>query len=200
MTKFVRYIILLVVCLFIFNLLSTPTNAQTATFSLTAPTGTLQRGQNVDFTISINTNGQTINSTSVGMTFDTQVLEFVSAAPGNTLTTVNAQKQDGGKIIFTGTNTNGFSGSGTFATVTFKIIATAPGSTELCVLFTPGETPTPNPTSSAPTTLPKTGSLNQVSQGVIVGFALILVLASGIVLHNKELTKPPHKTHTKTLH
>jgi hypothetical protein len=196
--KKIVYLIVFIFCLFIFGISSFPANAQTATFSLTAPTGTLQRGQNVDFTISINTNGQTVNTASVGMTYDATLLEFVSSTPGDALTAVDAQDQGGGKIVFVGTNTNGFSGSGTFAVVTFTIIATSANSTQICVLFTPGVTPTTAPI--VPTALPKTGSLNQFAQGTTIGLALFLIITSGFILNKKELVKPPHINHTKTLH
>jgi hypothetical protein len=195
--KKIVYLIAFIFCLFVFNQSSLPTNAQTATFSLTAPTGTLQREQNVDFTIAINTNGQTVNTASVGMTYDATLLEFVSSTPGDALTAVDAQDQGGGKIVFVGTNTNGFSGSGTFAVVTFKIIATSANSTQLCVLFTPGVTPTSAP---IPTALPKTGSLNQFAQGTAIGLALFLIITSGFLLNKKEFVQTSQKNHTKTLH
>lgn len=185
-----KKLILLLIFIFSIGFFNQTAQAATASYSLTAPDGPFNRGDNIDFTISIDTNGQTLSSATIGMTYDTQYLEYVSTTPGDAFSSVNATTQEGGKVVFDATNTEGFSGSGTFATVTFKLIASAPGSTELCVLYTPSSTPTSAP---QPTALPKTGSMNQVAQGIIVGVAIILVLSSSFMLINKPAIKNPHK-------
>lgn len=169
--------------------------AANASYTITPPAGPFNRGQNIDFTITIDTQGQTVSSSTVGMTYDTQYLQYVSVAPGDAFSTVNAETQDGGKIVFNGSNPSGFSGTGTYAVVTFKLIASAPGSTELCVLYNPEVTPTIAPVTSAPqpTALPKTGSMSQVAQGVIVGFGILLIATSGFMLVNKPVAYPKHK-------
>ena len=125
------------------------------TFDLIAPTGELVRGQDVKFTINVDTEGKSFTTTRIGMTYDTQYLEYVSVSAGNTFTTVSGDPQGGGKLIINGTSTAGYSGSGTFAYVTFKLIAASAGSTQLCVLFNP-ETPTPTtpPSTPQPTAMP----------------------------------------------
>lgn len=182
-----------------FNVVS----AATANFTITPPEGPFTRGQNIDFTIAVDTQGQTVSSTTVGMTYDTQYLQYVSTTPGDAFATVNAETQDGGKIVFNGSNAGGYSGTGTFAVVTFKLIATSSGSTQLCVLYNPATTPVPNPTSAPnptsgpqPTALPKTGSMNQMAQGAIIGFGLLLILTSGFMLINKPAIKTPYKHKT----
>lgn len=185
-----KNVFLLIVLLFsfLFSLSSfNVVSAATASFSITPPQGTLTRGQNVDFTITVDTQGQTISSTTVGMTYDAQILQYISTTPGDAFSTVNAETQDGGKIVFNGTHAGGYSGTGTFAVVTFKLIATSSGSTQLCVLYNPETTPAPpNPTSAPlPTALPKTGSTNQTAQGAIISFGLLLILTSGFMLINK---------------
>ena len=135
--------------------------AQALTFDLLAPSGDLQSGQNVQFTINIDTEGSSLTSSAIGMTYETQFIEYISVAPGNTFTTVTTDNQGNGRLVITGSSTSGYSGSGSFAVVTFKIVATSPGSTQLCALFNPGTTPTPPPNSSPtpipPTALPTSG-------------------------------------------
>ncbi|MEK7522339.1 MAG: cohesin domain-containing protein [Patescibacteria group bacterium] len=165
------------------------TTAHALTFDLIAPSGELVRGQDVKFTINVDTEEKSLSSTSIGMTYETQYLEYVSVTPGDTFTTVSADVQGDGKFIITGTSTTPYSGSGVFAYVTYKLIATGPGSTKLCALYnpstptsTPGPSPTPGgPTSPpAPTALPKTGENKSAVQGVIL--ASLFFVAAGISL------------------
>lgn len=151
-----KYFLTILVCFLFFALYVQSAFALT-TFTLTAPSGTLQQGQNVTFTIGIDTGGDSLSSTSVGMTYDTQYLQYVSTSPGNTFTTVSADVAGTGKLILTGSSGTAFTGTGTFAYVTFKLIATGPGSTQLCTLFNPASpTPTPGATST-PGPTPTTG-------------------------------------------
>ncbi|MEK7597089.1 MAG: cohesin domain-containing protein [Patescibacteria group bacterium] len=151
------------------------------TFDLIAPTEQLVRGQEVKFTININTEGKSLSSTSIGMTHQSQYLEFISVSPGDTFTTVSADVQDGDKLLITGSSTSPYSGSGVFAYVTYKLIATGPGSTQLCALYNPALTPTPGPTSAPiPTSLPKSGESKSTVQGVIL--ASLFFVAAGISL------------------
>lgn len=169
---------------FLFLLLlstSIPSSVLATTFDLIAPSGQLTRGGEVKFTVNIDTEGKSLSSTSIGMTYQTQYLEYVSVLPGNTFTTVSTDVQEGGKLIISGSSTTPYSGAGTFAYVTFKLIATGPGSTQLCALFNPSSsTPTPQPTSlPAPTALPRTGDTNSVVKGTILA-SLFFVIAAGI--------------------
>lgn len=164
------------------------------TFDLIAPSGELVRGQDVKFTVNINTEEKSLATASIGMTYETQYLKYVSVAPGDSFTTVSADVQGDGKLLLTGTSTTAYSGSGVFAYVTFKLIATGPGSTKLCALYnpqTPTATPAPGqPTSTpapgqptsppAPTALPKTGESNSTVQGAIL--ASLFFVAAGISL------------------
>lgn len=173
-------------------------NVQAASYDLIAPSGTLTRGQDVQFTINIDTQGQSLTTTTIGMSHKTDVLQYISTTPGDTFTTVEVKNQEGGKLIFKGSNPSGFSGTGTFAIVTFKLIANAPGSTELCVLFNP-ETPTQPP---APTSLPQTGSIIQTNRGILLGVTLLVLATSALVFYkHKPYKRPPHlHAHRKTLH
>ena len=112
------------------------------------------------------------------MTYETQYLEYVSTIPGNTFTTVSTDVQGSGKLIISGSSTTPFSSSGTYAYVTFKLIATGPGSTQLCTLFNPSS-PTSVPTGPpAPTSLPNSGETKSVSQGIVLS-AFFLIMAAG---------------------
>lgn len=175
--------------IFLFSLIFIPSSVLATTFDLIAPSGQLTRGQEVKFTINIDTEGKSLSSTSIGMTHETQYLEYVSVSPGDTFTTVSASVQDGGKLIINGSSASPYSGAGTYAYVTFKLIATAPGSTQLCALFNPSSptaTPAPtsppgsNPTSPppVPTSLPKTGSSESVTKGAALA-SLFIIIAAG---------------------
>lgn len=193
--------LLISVFLFLLTLVTIPTSVLATTYDLVAPSGQLVRDQNVQFTININTESKSLASSAIGMTYDTQYLEYVSVSPGDTFTTVSTDVQAGGKLIITGSSTTPYSGSGTFAYVTFKLIATSSGSTQLCVLFNPtSSTPTPAPTSTpvpgaptstpvpgvvAPTSLPKTGESKPMTNGIVLGSSLFVLAAAGFFIFKK---------------
>ena len=162
-------------------------SAHALTFDLIAPSGELIRGQETKFTINIDTEGRSFTSTQIGMTYDVNFLEYVSTSPGSTFTTVAADPQDGGKIIITGSSTSGYTGSGSFAFVTFRIIAQSPGSTQLCALYNPTN-PTPTslpPGVPTPTSLPRSGSFTESGRGIISGLVMIIIAITGLVVFKK---------------
>jgi len=137
----------LICILFAFCFLSNVKSAYATSFTIIAPSGTLSRGQDVPFTVSINTEESTVTSIQTGMNYDTSYLEYVSAVPGTAMNTITVDTSVGaGKLLLTGTNNTGFKGTDVYATVTFKIIADSPGSTEVCTLWTPTAI-TPSPTT-----------------------------------------------------
>ncbi len=170
-----------VISFFVFFFLAQASYA--ITFDLIAPSGTLTSGQDVKFTVNIDTEGKSYTSTQIGMTYDTKYLEYVSVTTGNTFTTVSADPQSGGKLVLSASSTSGFSGTGTFAYVTFKLIATGAGSTQLCALYNP-ETPTPTPVSNtpAPTALPTSG-VNGSSAEVALGLVFLALAGTGLVVY-----------------
>ena len=188
---------ILVTLLFTICFLLFITPAQAIIFDLIAPSGQLQRGGEAKFTINIDTENQSFASTKIGMTYDQTVLEYVSTSRGNTFTTISADPQENGKILISGNSSQGFSGSGTYAYVTFNIIAQSPASTEVCALFNPGVTPTstspismtPLPTSpttlSSPTSLPTSGSFDKTNQGIISGLVFLTLAGVGLILVKK---------------
>lgn len=180
---------IIITILLILGVLIVPHSVSATTFDLIAPSGELIRGQEIKFTINIDTEGKSLSSTVIGMTYKTQYLEYVSVLPGNTFTTVSADVQEGGKLLITGSSTTPYSGAGIFAYVTFKLIATGPGSTELCALYNPSiPTPTPpsGPTSPPiPTSLPKSGETKSVSQGIILAAFFLITAAGGFFVLKK---------------
>jgi hypothetical protein len=154
-----------------------PLSVNAVVFDLIAPEppeGGFMRGQTVQFTINIDTQGENINSTQIGMDYDTQYLEYVSTTSGNAMTTVSTNNLGNGKLLFTGENQSGFSGQGVFAYVSFKIIAQAPGETRLCVLWNPESSPTPPLPTSTPRP-PTPGEVKGVFIGGISGFMFLSI-------------------------
>src|SRR3989339_1795284 len=97
--------LLITTFLFLLSLVFIPSSVLATTFDLIAPTGQLTSGQEIKFTINIDTEGKSLSSTSIGMSYDTVYLQYVSTSPGNTFTTVSSTTQDGGKLIINGSST-----------------------------------------------------------------------------------------------
>ena len=197
----IAFIFILVVGLF-----AGASRSYALTYSLIPPSGSLTTGQEVDFTIGIDTEGQTLTSTTVGMTYQTSFMQYVKTTNGNTMDQVTAQETQPGTIIFNGTKASpGFKGAGDFAKVTFKVIATS-DSSEVCALFLPtpgpqqptsgpaptsapqptsGPAPTSAPQAPVPTALPRSGSLATSSlwEVFIIGG---LLLVGGFYLFSKN--------------
>jgi hypothetical protein len=189
-----------------------PVSSHATTFDLVPPSGALKRGQDITFTININTEGMSLTSVQTGLTYDTTMLQYKSVTPGAAMTAVTADisTYGTGKILFTGTNATGFNGSGVFATVVFTIIAQSSGSTEICTLWMPDATPTPLPTRVSgplptsppiPTALPVTGSTDARNSAVAVALGLF-VAASGIFYFSQQqkYTVPTKVAHKKQIH
>ena len=178
-------------------------------YSLIPPTGDLVRGQTVRFTINVDTQGATLKTGVIGMTYETQYLEYISTAPGNAMNSVSVSQLGDGKILFSGENTTGFTGQGVFAYVDFRIIAQAPGSTELCVLWAPSPTPTVPPevipttppgATAAPTSppaatnLPTSGETRRTTVAASLGFGFLAVFSLFYFLDKKIVFKKPKKS------
>ncbi len=178
---------------FAFFLFCKVTPVSAVSYSLTAPSGQLTRGQPVSFTINIDTEGQALSNATIGMTYKSDILQYVSTTPGNTFSSVTASPDaTNGQIIFTAQNGTPFTGTGTFATVTFNLVAQAAGSTQLCVLFNPGTTPSPPPQGPQPTALPKTGGSTLGTKSTALG-GIFILLAAGLFVSSKFPQKKSHK-------
>ncbi len=123
-------------------------SVEAISYTIVAPAGQLVRDQEYDFTVNVNTDEQAITSGRASVTFQSQYLQYVSTTPGDFFATVTYTPGTS-TVELVGTNTSAKSGSGTFATVRFKLIATAPGSTELCTV---AEVPTTPTVTIVPTT------------------------------------------------
>jgi LPXTG-motif cell wall-anchored protein len=173
-----------------------PKGAYATTYDLLAPEGVLTMGQIVTFTINIDSQGASITNAEIGMTYDTQYLEFQNITPGDAFPTVTATPASGGKLVISASSSSGYNGAGTFALVNFKLIAQAPGSTEICTLWAPSTSPTPQsatPTTSPnqpttpplPTRLPTTGINKPFIYASSVGI-IVTLAASGLFLISKR--------------
>ena len=178
---------ILIISLLLFVVLVFPNSAWAIRFDLIAPSGQLIRGQDVDFIINIDTENEIVTYQQIGITYDTQYLQYVKTTAGTAMTSVSTEDQGSGKLLLTGNNSSGFTGTGSFAIVTLKIIAESPGSTELCTLWLPTPTSTPGPTTvpasttaPVPTNLPRTGGTETAYYAGIFG---VIVLAGAIGLY-----------------
>lgn len=173
-------------------------------YELVAPTGELEVNQEITFTINIDTEGASVTAGQIGMTYDTTNLQYLTTVPGQAMPGVSISDLGGGKLLFSGTNNNGYTGSGVFATINFKITAQEEGSAQLCVLWAPSTTPTagptntPGPTSTtAPqtTNLPTSGSLTNSLFGTslallfFVGAFNLYFLSKNSSFENKPVKK-----------
>lgn len=151
-------------------------SAQAVSYSLFPPTNALTQGGQAQFVITIDSQGQSVSNGQVGLTYDTSVLQYQSTSPGASMSSVEVSQIGTGTLLLNGANGSGFSGTGDFATVTFTIIATSSGSTQLCALFTPSGTPVPTtPAGVVPTSLPQTGSVSYTQSIALAGVVLLVI-------------------------
>lgn len=191
MSRGVKLFFVFVIFCFLLSQESVP--ALATRFSIVAPTGTLTRNQDVPFTINVNTEGATLTTAQTDVRLDINYLQYVGVTPGPLFTTVTGGSVTNDTVRLTGTVASGnpgVTGTGVFATMIGKIIADAPGEATLCTIVTP-TTPTPVPTSppgatavpgqptsppvvtAAPvTTLPRSGTVENVLILGILGLAL----------------------------
>lgn len=162
-------------------------------YHLIAPQGNLTRGGNAQFTVEIDTEGETIKAALIGMSYEKQYLQFINATPGNSMTSIKITNQTENTFQMEGSNPAGFSGQGIFAYVNFKIIADAPGNTQLCALWGPSGTPALNPTqppnqptAPVPTSLPKSGQVAHTNLLVLAGAGLIAFSLFTYLLFNES--------------
>lgn len=180
--------------------------ALAVSYSLVAPADTLTRGETYTFTINIDTEDATITTGSIGMTYETEYLEYVSTTPGAAMDSVTTTQTSTGTLVLDGTNSNGFNGSSVFAYVKFKLIATSAGSTTLCALWVPSGTPTSTPTPTgtststteptstpAVTSLPTSGATGKGMIATYLGLTLIGVFGIFYYLNKQIAFKQPKK-------
>jgi hypothetical protein len=193
-----RYRMLFILFIFVFfTFFSTfPKNALAIGFTLTEPEPPFSQGQEVQFTVNVDTQGETLTSTQAEMIFDTDYLEYVSITAGAIFPNVTGTVQEAGILSISAnvdTGSSGVTGAGTFAVITFRLIGSPQSEVELCALaeVTPTEPvptsplmtpictatlvpqPTTPPVVTSPpiTTLPRSGTVENVLMlGVLGGF------------------------------
>jgi len=127
--------------------------SEAALYFVEAPASPLTRNLEYDFIITVDTLGTPMTTGIADVTYETQYLQLVSVSNGNFFDSVTHTTPATGTIRLTGTNASAKSGSGNFAIIRFKLIATAAGSTTLCSVE-PVTTPTPVPTTPVGPTSP----------------------------------------------
>ncbi len=172
-----EYVRTLIIAIAAFLFLAASSVLAAPSYSLVAPSTGIARGQNVQFTIRIDTAGESVTNTTAGLRYDTKYLKYVGVQAGEAATSVTGTESTTGEIILTGTSNN-FSGEGAYAHVTFTIVADAPGGTQICSVFTPSNGPssgasTTGSAQSRPTTLPQSGAAETTLLAVVAAtFAL----------------------------
>ena len=180
--------IFVLISAFLFLLLA-PRVWAAPSYSLVAPNSGIARGQNVQFTVRIDTAGEAVTNTTAGLRYDTKYLKYVGVQAGEAASSVTGTESTTGEIILTG-QSNSFQGEGAYAYVTFNIVADAPGGTQLCSVFTPSNGPsntgsTTGTTTSAqprPTTLPQSGAAETTLLAMI---AATVAISGGFLLRRQ---------------
>lgn len=171
-----------VIAVITFLFLAAPSVFAAPSYSLVAPSTGITRGQNVQFTIRIDTAGESVTNTTAGLRYDTKYLKYVGVQAGEAATSVTGTESTTGEIILNGTSNN-FSGEGAYAHVTFTIVADAPGGTQICSVFTPSNSPSSNAsttsTQSRPSTLPQSGAAETTLLAMI---AATFAISGGFLL------------------
>lgn len=148
-----------IIFLSLFFLFFTAKNAFAVTLSVEAPQDVLTQGQTFDFKVNIDTKGTSISKENILFTYDKQYVQFDGVVEaGDFFDNVAFAKKTEGEVIIVADSQAAKSGSGLVAVVKLKIIATAPGSAQLCAATTMSITPTkslPTPTNyKSPTSIP----------------------------------------------
>jgi len=156
--------------------------------STEAPQEVLIRGQVFDWKVNINTQGESIKKQEFYFTYEKDYIEFQSLLAGDFFDNVSYSKVKEGKLYVIGESSSPKSGSGLVALAKMKIIAEAPGASQLCAVLPITPTPTGQPTATPaptspyatstprPTALPTSGAAGQVLSYAFFGF-VFLVLA-----------------------
>jgi uncharacterized protein YggU (UPF0235/DUF167 family) len=160
-----------------------------SSFSLVAPSGQLSRGQDVQFTINIDTAGETIDAAAMALRYDTAYLKYVGIQPGDATTSVSGTESSSG-VVNIEAQSSAFSGTGTFAVITFNIIAEQSDSTQLCSISSATTTPTNSGSTTGGST--STGSSARVStlpQSGAAETTLLAVIAATFALSTSYILK-----------
>lgn len=177
-----------------------PIEVKAVELSVEAPQEQLTRGQVFDWKVNIDTQGESVSKQEFYFTYDTQYLELQSFLAGDFFDNVSYSKLEAGKLYVVAESTTAKSGSGLVAVGRMKIIAQAPGSSQLCAVIpitpTPSGQPTPTgqltttpgPTSvyltttPLPTRLPTSGG-----EGQLLSYTFLSLVFLGLAVAAKTL-------------
>jgi len=158
--------------------------------STEAPQEQLVRGQVFDWKVNIDTQGESITKQEFYFTYETQYLELQGTLySGGFFDNVSYSQVESGKLYVVGESSTAKSGSGVVAVAKMKIIASAPGTSQLCAVLPITPTPTGQPTATPaptspyatstprPTVLPTSGGGGQLLSFAFFGL-IFLALAT----------------------
>lgn len=126
--------------------------------STEAPQEVLVRGQVFDWKVNIDTQGESITKQEFYFTYEKEYVEFQSLLAGDFFDNVSYSKVEEGRLYVIGESSAPKSGSGLVALVKMKIIASAPGTSQLCAVVPITPTPTGQPTNTPAPTSPQATS------------------------------------------
>lgn len=142
-------ILLLILSVFFLSLLW-PIKALAVSFFLTEPEPPFSQDQEIEYTININTQGETLTSIEAEMIFDTDYLEYISTTAGAIFPNVSADEIESGILQISATvnpGDPGVTGTGTFAVVRYRLTGSPQDDVELCAVTVVTPTPSPSPTT-----------------------------------------------------
>lgn len=147
-------IIFVIFASILFYLIFITKNVLAIYISTEAPQEVLVRGQVFDWKINIDTQGESIKKQEFYFTYEKEYVEFQSLLAGDFFDNVSYSKVEEGKLYVIGESSAPKSGSGLVAIAKMKIIASAPGASQLCAVVPITPTPTGQPTNTPAPTSP----------------------------------------------
>jgi len=188
-----KNIFIFVLVVILFCLIFITKNVLAIDISTEAPQELLVRGQVFDWKVNIDTQGESISKQEFYFTYEKDYVEFQSLLAGDFFDNVSYSKVEEGKLYVIGESSSPKSGSGLVALAKMKIIADAPGASQLCAVIPITPTPTSQPTVTPqptypqatstirPTALPPSGDQGQLLSYVFFA-GIFLVLATIVKL------------------
>lgn len=181
MKKFLR-VIFLALGIFLVSFLC-PEKVAAVKYDLITPSGPFNRGQVVQIGVIIDTQGESLESAQLDLSYKNDFLEYQGVEAGAVFPSVEGAITGANTIRIVGRIESGDtkkSGVGLFAQINFKIIYDATGETEFCTIIS-RPTPTQPPASPQPTTeLPPTGRAESLvifaALGILFGLSSFILI------------------------
>lgn len=142
MNKFISYPSATFILSVVFVLLVQPVYAATATLTLSPATQSVNVGDEIKIVVDLNTGGAATTTTDLYVTYDATKLILTDITPGTIYDQyigkeINNATGIGSITGLASSTAKLFTGTGTFATLTFKGIA--PGTPQIAIKYTPGD-------------------------------------------------------------